>query len=82
MAAERHVLEEARNQLIVSNAEMRQELKETEDQILSWLSTSEGNPVDDLEVIKVLEASKVKAGEIQIRSGGALSLQLCILCQH
>ncbi|KAM9542404.1 LOW QUALITY PROTEIN: dynein axonemal heavy chain 1-like [Guaruba guarouba] len=67
VAAERPVLEEARNQLIVSNAEMRQELKEIEDQILSWLSTSEGNPIDDLELIKVLEASKVKAGEIQAK---------------
>ncbi|XP_010014835.1 PREDICTED: dynein heavy chain 1, axonemal, partial [Nestor notabilis] len=67
VAAERPDLEEARNQLIVSNAEMRQELKEIEDQILYQLSTSEGNPVDDLELIKVLEASKVKAGEIQAK---------------
>ncbi|NXD64149.1 DYH1 protein, partial [Eolophus roseicapillus] len=67
VAAERPDLEEARNQLIVSNAEMRQELKEIEDQILYRLSTSEGNPVDDLELIKVLEASKVKAGEIQAK---------------
>lgn len=68
MAAERPDLEEDRNQLIVSNAQMRQELKEIEDQILYRLSTSEGNPVDDLELIKVLEASKLKAGEIQVRS--------------
>lgn len=67
MAAERPDLEEDRNQLIISNAQMRQELKEIEDQILYRLSTSEGNPVDDLELIKVLEASKLKAGEIQIR---------------
>ncbi|NXR16043.1 DYH1 protein, partial [Semnornis frantzii] len=65
VAAERPDLEEARNQLIVSNAEMHQELKEIEDQILFRLSTSEGNPVDDLELIKVLQASKIKAGEIQ-----------------
>lgn len=82
MAAERPDLEEARNQLIVSNARMHQELKEIEDQILYRLSTSEGNPVDDLELIKVLEASKLKAGEIQVRGGGALLLQLCIPCQH
>ncbi|KAK2534504.1 hypothetical protein Q9966_007154 [Columba livia] len=67
VAAERPDLEEARNQLIVSNAEMRQELKKIEDQILYRLSTSEGNPVDDLELIKVLEASKLKAGEIQAK---------------
>lgn len=67
VAAERPDLEEARNQLIVSNAKMHQELKEVEDQILYRLSTSEGNPVDDLELIRVLEASKLKAGEIQVR---------------
>uniref|UniRef100_A0A803YA76 Dynein axonemal heavy chain 1 n=1 Tax=Meleagris gallopavo TaxID=9103 RepID=A0A803YA76_MELGA len=67
VAEERPDLEEARNQLILSNAEMRQELKEIEDQILYRLSTSEGNPVDDLELIKVLEASKLKAGEIQAK---------------
>ncbi|NXL44771.1 DYH1 protein, partial [Podilymbus podiceps] len=67
VAVERPDLEEARNQLIVSNAEMRQELKKIEDQILYRLSTSEGNPVDDLELIKVLEASKLKAGEIQAK---------------
>ncbi|NXT91841.1 DYH1 protein, partial [Anhinga rufa] len=67
VAAERPDLEEARNQLIVSNAKMHQELKEIEDQILYRLSTSEGNPVDDLELIGVLEASKLKAGEIQAK---------------
>uniref|UniRef100_A0A8C3EQF5 Dynein axonemal heavy chain 1 n=1 Tax=Corvus moneduloides TaxID=1196302 RepID=A0A8C3EQF5_CORMO len=67
VAAERPDLEEDRNQLIISNAQMRQELKEIEDQILYRLSTSEGNPVDDLELIKVLEASKLKAGEIQAK---------------
>ncbi|XP_038005283.1 dynein heavy chain 1, axonemal [Motacilla alba alba] len=67
VAAERPDLEEDRNQLIVSNAQMRQELKVIEDQILYRLSTSEGNPVDDLELIKVLEASKLKAGEIQAK---------------
>nr|XP_009665828.1 PREDICTED: dynein heavy chain 1, axonemal [Struthio camelus australis] len=67
VAEERPDLEEARNQLIVSNAKMRQELKAIEDQILYRLSTSEGNPVDDLELIKVLEASKLKAGEIEAK---------------
>lgn len=82
MAEERPDLEEARNQLILSNAEMHQELKEIEDQILYRLSTSEGNPVDDLELIKVLEASKLKAGEIQVGDRGAFPLQLHIPCQH
>ncbi|XP_019331155.1 dynein axonemal heavy chain 1 [Alligator mississippiensis] len=67
VAEERPDLEEAKNQLIISNAKMRQELKGIEDQILYRLSSSEGNPVDDLELIKVLEASKLKAGEIQAK---------------
>ncbi|XP_025927284.1 dynein heavy chain 1, axonemal [Apteryx rowi] len=67
VAEERPDLEEARNQLIISNAKMRQELKVIEDQILYRLSTSEGNPVDDLELINVLEASKLKAGEIEAK---------------
>lgn len=66
VAEERPDLEGAKNQLIVSNAQMKQELKEIEDQILFRLSSSEGNPVDDEELIKVLGASKVKAEEIQV----------------
>lgn len=66
VAEERPDLEEAKNQLIISNAKMRQELKDIEDQILYRLSSSEGNPVDDMELIKVLEASKMKAAEIQV----------------
>ncbi|CDQ98597.1 unnamed protein product, partial [Oncorhynchus mykiss] len=46
---------------------MKQELKEIEDQILFRLSSSEGNPVDDEELIRVLGASKIKAGEIQAK---------------
>ncbi|KAM8930485.1 dynein axonemal heavy chain 1 isoform 1-T1 [Pelodytes ibericus] len=67
VAEERPDLEEAKNQLILSNAKMRQELKEIEDQILMRLSSSQGNPVDDVDLIKVLEASKVKAGEIKTK---------------
>ncbi|XP_053339456.1 dynein axonemal heavy chain 1 [Clarias gariepinus] len=67
VAEERPDLEEAKNQLIVSNAHMKQELKEIEDQILLRLSSSEGNPVDDEELIRVLGASKIKAEEIQAK---------------
>ena len=67
VAEERPDLEEAKNQLIVSNAKMKQELKEIEDKILHKLSASEGNPVDDVELIKTLEQSKVKSQEIKVR---------------
>ena len=66
VAEERPDLEEAKNALIISNAKMKQELKEIEDQILYRLSNSEGNPVDDEDLIRVLEASKLKSQEIKV----------------
>ena len=68
VAEERPDLEEAKNQLIVSNAKMKQELKEIEDRILVRLSSSEGSPVDDIDLINTLEASKAKSQEIQASS--------------
>lgn len=66
VAEERPDLEDAKNALIISNAKMKKELKEIEDKILFRLSNSEGNPVDDVDLIKVLEASKLKSGEIKV----------------
>ncbi len=63
---ERPDLEEAKNQLIVSNAKMKQDLKEIEDKILQRLSSSEGSPVDDIDLIHTLEASKLKSQEITV----------------
>lgn len=65
VAEERPDLEEMKNTLIISNATMRNELKALEDTILEKLSTSE-NPVDDLELIAALEASKAKSTEIKV----------------
>lgn len=67
VAEERPDLEEAKNQLIINNAKMKQELKDIEDKILTKLSTSEGNPVDDHDLISTLEASKIKSEEIQVK---------------
>ncbi|KAK0056678.1 dynein heavy chain 1 axonemal-like isoform X1 [Biomphalaria pfeifferi] len=64
VAEERPDLEDAKNQLIVNNAKMKQELKEIEDRILLRLSSSEGSPVDDIDLIQTLEASKIKSQEI------------------
>ena len=66
VAEERPDLEEMKNTLIISNATMRNELKALEDTILEKLSTSE-NPVDDIELINALEASKAKSTEIKVR---------------
>ncbi|XP_030585284.1 LOW QUALITY PROTEIN: dynein heavy chain 1, axonemal-like [Archocentrus centrarchus] len=67
VAEEQQVLEVTKNQLITSNAKMKQELKEIEDEILFRLSSTEGNPVDNEELVQVLEASKIKAGEIKAK---------------
>lgn len=67
VAEERPDLEEAKNQLIVSNAKMKQELKEIEDKILHKLSASEGSPVDDTDLIQTLEQSKAKSMEIKAK---------------
>ncbi|XP_071452908.1 dynein axonemal heavy chain 1-like [Hetaerina americana] len=64
---ERPDLEEARSALIMSNAQMRRELKELEDRILHLLSTSQGSPIDDLDLIATLDASKTKSNEIKIK---------------
>lgn len=68
VAEERPDLEEAKNQLIVSNAKMKQELKEIEDKILHKLSASEGSPVDDIDLIQTLEQSKAKSMEIKVNT--------------
>ena len=79
VAEERPDLEEAKNQLIVSNAKMKQELKEIEDKILERLSASEGNPVDDIDLINTLQASKLKAGEITVSLLYSISLKRDLL---
>jgi dynein heavy chain len=66
VAKERPDLEEAKNALIVSNAQMKSELKSIEDKILKLLEECKGSPVDDEELIQTLDASKLKSGEIQV----------------
>lgn len=65
---ERPDLEELRSQIVISTAQMKEELKEIQDRILFKLSTSEGSPLDDLDFIVTLEASKVKSDDIKVHS--------------
>ena len=67
VAQERPDLEELKNQLIVNNAQMKATLQEIEDKILYKLSTSKGSPVDDLDLIHTLEASKLTSSEIKVK---------------
>ena len=57
-------MEEKKNSLVLSNARMRKELQELEDQILYMLSTSTGNILDDSKLIETLATSKTKSIEI------------------
>ena len=61
---ERRDLAEAKNQLVVSNARMKAQLKDLEDKILYMLSNSEGNILDDEELINTLAQSKVTSDDI------------------
>ncbi|XP_071558453.1 dynein axonemal heavy chain 1 [Temnothorax nylanderi] len=64
---ERPDLEQERNTLIVSCAEMKQKLEEIEDKILYRLTVSEGSIIDDIDLIYTLEASKAKSEEIKMK---------------
>ncbi|KAF5270064.1 hypothetical protein FQA39_LY08476 [Lamprigera yunnana] len=75
---ERPDLEELRSQLIISNAQMKAELKEIQDRILHKLSVSEGSPVDDIEFIITLEASKIKSDDIKSKVEAAELTQVDI----
>ena len=54
VAEERPDLEDAKNALIISNAKMKQELKEIEDKILYRLSNSEGTSVCIIQLFALL----------------------------
>ncbi|XP_056443291.1 dynein axonemal heavy chain 6 [Gadus chalcogrammus] len=64
---ERPDLEEQRNQLIVRINADRNQLKAIEDRILKLLFTSEGNILDNEELVVTLQESKVTSEAIQLR---------------
>lgn len=66
VAQERPDLEEQRAQIVVGIATMKHELKEIQDRILYKLSSSEISPIEDLDFIITLEASKVKSNDIKV----------------
>ena len=51
----------------LSNAKMKKELKDIEDKILFMLSNSQGNILDDEELINTLAQSKVTSNEISLK---------------
>ncbi|XP_044001574.1 dynein axonemal heavy chain 1-like [Aphidius gifuensis] len=64
---ERPDLEATRSELIVSCAQMKNDLKNIENRILDRLTTSEGSAIDDIDLINTLEASKFKSQEIKLK---------------
>ncbi|XP_072114311.1 dynein axonemal heavy chain 6 isoform X1 [Mobula birostris] len=64
---EKPELEEQRNQLIVQINSDKNQLKAIEDRILKMLFTSEGNILDNEELISTLQESKVTSGAIKVR---------------
>ncbi|KAJ3347863.1 Dynein heavy chain 6, axonemal, partial [Kappamyces sp. JEL0680] len=64
---ERPELEEQRNSLIVNIANDKKQLKDIEEKILKLLFNSQGNILDDEELINTLNQSKVTSGTINVR---------------
>ncbi|XP_069482525.1 dynein axonemal heavy chain 6 [Ambystoma mexicanum] len=64
---ERPDLEEQRNQLIIRINADRNQLKAIEDRILKLLFASEGNILDNEELINTLQESKITSGAIKTR---------------
>ncbi|KAL3319619.1 hypothetical protein Ciccas_001702 [Cichlidogyrus casuarinus] len=65
VAKEKPDLEEARQELIITTANNRRMLKETEDRILATLSDSEGNILENESAIEILDSSKHISDDIQ-----------------
>ena len=70
-----------KNQLVISNAKMKKELKEIEDKILFLLSNSQGNILDDEELIDTLAKSKVTSNEISAKVQEAEKLRKRLMPQ-
>lgn len=65
--AERAELAEKKRFLVLNNSKMKKQLKDIEDRILVLLSNSEGNILDDEELINTLAQSKTTSKEIEAR---------------
>ncbi|XP_024523426.1 dynein heavy chain 1, axonemal [Selaginella moellendorffii] len=75
---ERPDLAEMKNQLVVSNANMKRELKEIESKILFLLSNAQGDILEDEVLINTLAQSKVTSDEITIKVAEAEKTEIAI----
>ena len=60
-------IEERKNKLVVQNAKMKAQLKGIEDKILELLSSTEGNILDNTDVVLALDNAKQTSNEIDIK---------------
>ena len=67
---ERRELEEQRERLIQETSTNKKLLKDLEDALLRELAQSQGNMLDNLELIQTLEETKTKATEVSSGGGG------------
>uniref|UniRef100_A0A8C8Z9L8 Dynein axonemal heavy chain 6 n=1 Tax=Prolemur simus TaxID=1328070 RepID=A0A8C8Z9L8_PROSS len=75
---EKPELEEQRVKLIVRINTDKNQLKNVEDKILKMLFTSEGNILDNEDLIETLQDSKITSGAIKVRLKEAESTELMI----
>merc|ERR1711871_1722227 len=62
---ERPDLAQQKNQLVISNAQNKKQLKQIEDDILHLLKESTGNILDDVQLIETLDQSKKTSNKIE-----------------
>ena len=77
---ERPELEEQKDKLVVSISDDKQELNALEDRILQLLKESEGNILDDEQLITVLNNSKLTSNTIKVGNPSRMILLLTQLC--
>ena len=65
MKFERRELEEQRERLIQETSINKKLLKDLEDSLLRELAQSQGNMLDNVELIETLEETKTKATEVR-----------------
>jgi len=78
VALESPQLEETKNMLIVQNAKSQKELADIESKILYLLSHSEGNILEDEELINTLAASKQTSSDImqKVKEAAATEIEI------
>jgi len=83
VAHERPELEEEKNLLVVQIASGQKQLKDLEDKILYMLANSEGNILDDAELITTLKASKVTSTEVnqQVTQAMDTKIKIDVACE-